>query len=599
MRKESFFIQIIVLGLLLLPAPAWSQRLCIAVKDPQGLPVNAAAIRVEPLATSAVLRGVTGEDGEWCADTGAGVYVVRAFGSGMEGAAASVTVEPRGEQRLSLALRLSTVASQIEVTASRLPESLLDAPLPVRQVDAGAITQIGARQLTDALQEQPEVVTFAGGTMSGGGSTNVQGFASRDVEILVDGEPLTGRVSGYVDLNQFDASMFESVEIKTGASAMTYGQQGMGGAINLITKRAGTGSHASVETGYGSFNTGLLRADGGYAKDGFAIYAAGAAQRSLGYDLESDILGKTQSANRMRNLFSSLYLPQWKRLNTGLTFLWTDQNFWGFEGSTVTGIYDFERPKRRLVFLPRASLLLGSDSLLTVRGRKLYYRSDENLAYRDPLSLRPQSTHNEANGGDVEWSLARSRGFRLSTGLFFNRQSMVGDRINTEGNRAETDVWSQVTTAEIPLVRSLRLMAGYRADHDTNFGGRLSPQAALAWKPFQRLSLSASVTRGMRAPDFNELYILHTHGGGRVRILGDPNLRPQKSWSYSASALTTVGSRTRVEARLFDHDMTDLIQTSLIGREGAASVYLYGNVGQARIRGGSTSYRMRRIANWN
>jgi outer membrane receptor for ferrienterochelin and colicins len=205
----------------------------------------------------------------------------------MEGTADSVTVRiGDGEQTVHLRLKISSIASQVQVTASRLPDSLLESPLPVRQMDMRQLTAVGARQLNDALQEQPEVVTFAGGAHSGGGSANLQGFSSRDVEILIDGQPLTGRVSGYVDLNQFDASILEAIEVKTGASAMTYGLQGMGGAINLVTRRATAGSQGSVETGYGSFNTGLLRVGGGFAKSGFAIYGAGALQRGLGYDLD-------------------------------------------------------------------------------------------------------------------------------------------------------------------------------------------------------------------------------------------------------------------------------------------------------------------------
>ncbi|MGC8884745.1 MAG: TonB-dependent receptor plug domain-containing protein [Bryobacteraceae bacterium] len=533
---------------------------------------------------------MTEADGKWCADLLPGVYVVRAYGRSMEGASDSVTIRAGDEeQTIDLHLRISSFASQVQVTASRLPESLLESPLPVQQMDVRQLKAIGARQLNDALQEQPEVVTFAGGAHSGGGSANLQGFGSRDVEILIDGQPLVGRVSGYVDLNQFDASILEAIEVKTGASAMTYGLQGMGGAINLVTRRATSGSHGSVETGYGSFNTGLMRAEGGFAKGGFAIYGAGALQRSLGYELNQSTLAKTQPANRVRNLFSSLYLPQWKNWNVGLTSLWSDQDFWGVDGSEVTGVYDFRRPKRRLVLLPRASYTLGASSLLSFRGRKLYYRSDEDVAYRSPVSLRAQKTENEAFGADAEWSIARPSGLRLSSSVFFNRLSMIGDRLSTTGNYASTDVWSQLTSAEIPLQRNLRLLAGYRADHNTIFGGRFSPQGALSWRPLAWLSVSGGATRGIRAPDFNEMYIFHTHAGGRVRIYGEPTLRPQQSWSYHASSLINLGDRTRLEARLFHHNMEDLIQTRFLGVQGAASVYRYANIGRARIRGASSS----------
>ncbi|MGB9609359.1 MAG: TonB-dependent receptor [Bryobacteraceae bacterium] len=567
-----------------------SRRTCVQVYDPQGLPVESITVSLEPLAVAPTRRGMTEADGKWCADLLPGVYVVRAYGRSMEGASDSVTIRAGDEeQTIDLHLRISSFASQVQVTASRLPESLLESPLPVQQMDVRQLKAIGARQLNDALQEQPEVVTFAGGAHSGGGSANLQGFGSRDVEILIDGQPLVGRVSGYVDLNQFDASILEAIEVKTGASAMTYGLQGMGGAINLVTRRATSGSHGSVETGYGSFNTGLMRAEGGFAKGGFAIYGAGALQRSLGYELNQSTLAKTQPANRVRNLFSSLYLPQWKNWNVGLTSLWSDQDFWGVDGSEVTGVYDFRRPKRRLVLLPRASYTLGASSLLSFRGRKLYYRSDEDVAYRSPVSLRAQKTENEAFGADAEWSIARPSGLRLSSSVFFNRLSMIGDRLSTTGNYASTDVWSQLTSAEIPLQRNLRLLAGYRADHNTIFGGRFSPQGALSWRPLAWLSVSGGATRGIRAPDFNEMYIFHTHAGGRVRIYGEPTLRPQQSWSYHASSLINLGDRTRLEARLFHHNMEDLIQTRFLGVQGAASVYRYANIGRARIRGASSS----------
>ncbi len=566
------------------------RRTCAAVQDPQGLPAGSVMVSLEPLAAAAVQRGMTEPGGRWCVDAMPGNYVVRAIGSGMEGASGSITITPgEGEQTVPLSLRISSVASQVQVTASRLPESLLDSPLPVRQMDSQQLKAIGARQLNDALQEQPEVVTFAGGEHSGGGSANIQGFGSRDVEILLDGQPLTGRVNGYVDLNQFDASMLESIEVKTGASAMTYGLQGMGGAINLVTRRASAGSHGSVETGYGSFNTGLLRADGGYSKGGFAIYGAGAVQRGLGYDLDRGTLAKTQPANRVRNLFSSLYLPQWRNWNVGMTTLWSDQDFWGADGSDLTGVYDFQRPKRRIALLPRASYTLGGSSLLTFRGRRMYYRSDEDVAYRSPVSLRAQKTENDASGADAEWSMARSSGLRLSSSVFFNRLGMTGDRLSTAGNFATTDVWSQLTTTELPLRRSLRLMAGYRADHDTIFGSRFSPQAALSWRMLDWLSVSGGATRGIRAPDFNEMYLFHTHAGGRIRIYGEPGLRPQESWSYHASSLLALGARTRLEARLFHHDMSDMILTRFMGVQGGASIYRYGNIGRARIRGASTA----------
>jgi outer membrane receptor for ferrienterochelin and colicins len=449
--------------------------------------------------------------------------------------------------------------------------------------------RLGTRQLNDALQEQPEVVTFAGGSHAHGGSTNLQGSTSRNVEILIDGQPLSGRVSGYIDLNQIDSAMVESIEIKTGASAMTYGLQGQGGAINLITRRASSGASGSVEMGYGYFNTGLLRAEGGFSAGGWAAFAAASEQRSLGYDLDASTAVPTQSSNRVRNLFGSLYAPQWKNVNSGLTALWLDQTYWGFDVSATNTIYDFNRPKKRVVLLPRATIALDGENLLSARARHLFYRSEENLVYRSPFSASGPATTQEANGGEVEWSYARRSGLRAIAGLFFNRQDIKGSNLGTPDGNAARDSWSQLVSVEYPFLQRLKVQGGYRFDHDSAFGNKLSPQASAALRIGRGLSVSASSTRGFRAPDFSELYLNNTHAGGRVRVLGNTALQPEQSWSNTASALFAPGNRFRIEGRLFENSLEDMILSRLMGREGIASVYRYLNVGSAKIRGGLVS----------
>ena len=164
------------------------------------------------------------------------------------------------------------------------------------------------------------------------------------------------------------------------------GLQGLGGAINLITRRASDGVSASAETGYGSFHTGLLRGDAGFSAGGWSALVAGATHRSLGYDLDATTATKTQKANRTSNLFGSMYAPQWKSVAAGATWLWTEQEYWGFDLSTTNAVYDFDRPKKRMVLAPRATVTLDAAHLLTLRGRHMFYRSGEDIVYRWPFS---------------------------------------------------------------------------------------------------------------------------------------------------------------------------------------------------------------------
>lgn len=566
---------------------AWAQtELCVSVRDPRGLPVASARVRLEPRAAAAVITAETGPDGTTCHSAQPGQYVVRIQHDGFAGAAGTVSLlsgQPRLEREFTLSL--ASTSSQVEVTASRLPDTLLESPAPVTQLDRQRLKYLGARGLNDALQEQPEVVTFAGGSHANGGSTNIQGSTSRNVEILVDGQPLSGRVSGYIDLNQIDSSIVEAVEIKAGASAMTYGLQGQGGAINLITRRASTGTHGAVEAGYGSVNAGLLRAEGGFAAKGWAALVAGAQQRNLGYNLDSASAIPTQAPSEVRNLFGSLYAPTWGRLNAGLTALYMDQSYWGFDNNATLGTYDFERPKKRLVLLPRATLALNGENILGFRARHLYYRSAEDLFYRPSSTFSRTATTQQADGGEMEWTYLHPSGFRSFVGVSFTRQDIIGSRLGTLDGNATRDSWSQLSSVEYTLWRRLKLQGGYRADHDSVFGNKASPQLIAAYRLGSGLSLSGSLTRGFRAPDFSELYLNNTHAGGRVRVLGNPELSPEQSWSSTAGLLFTRSNKFRLEGRLFEHRLHGMILSRLQGREGIASIYRYMNVGDARIRG--------------
>jgi outer membrane receptor for ferrienterochelin and colicins len=569
---------------------AWGEsQFCVTVRDPAGLAVPGARIAIKPLAAAAVLRGVTGEDGRLCQTLAPGGYLVRAEKDQFAGAADSLTVTPdRPSLERELVLSITPVASQMEVTASRLPASLTEAPLPVLQIDRRRGEALGARGLNDALQEQAEVVTFAGGAHAKGGSTNVQGAVSKDVEILIDGEPLVGRVAGYIDLNQLDSSIVEAVEIKSGASAMTYGLQGQGGAINIITRRAGTGASAAVESGYGSFNTALERLEGGFSAGGWAAFAAGSLQRSLGYDTDPVTAVVTQSPGRTRNLFSNLYAPRMGVLSAGITALWMDQTYWGYDSDT-TGVYDFDRPKGRLALLPRATIALNGENLIGLRARHLYYRSAEEIFYRTPGTFTHTASTQQADGAEGEWTLMHPSGFRTFVGASYSHEDIKGTSLGTADGNADRSYWSQIASGEYTFWHRLKVQAGYRADHDSVFGNKLSPQWSAAFRVAPALSVSASLTRGFRAPDFNELYLNNTHAGGRVRVLGNTDVSPEQAWYGSAGVLYAPSRRIRLEGRLFENRLEDMIQATFVAREGIASVYRYLNVGEARIRGAYVS----------
>jgi hypothetical protein len=73
--------------------------------------------------------------------------------------------------------------------------------------------------------------------------------------------------------------------------------------------------------------------------------------------------------------------------------------------------------------------------------------------------------------------------------------------------------------------------------------------------------------------------------GNWTETLGNTNLRQEQSWSATAGTLWIPGDNVRIEGRLFEHRLEDMILSRPIGSEGTASIYRCQNVGTARIRG--------------
>ena len=66
----------------------------------------------------------------------------------------------------------------------------------------------------------------------------LQGIGSERVLILLDGQPLAGRLSGTFDIARIPVAMIERVEVVKGAQSTLYGSEAMGGVINIITRAA-------------------------------------------------------------------------------------------------------------------------------------------------------------------------------------------------------------------------------------------------------------------------------------------------------------------------------------------------------------------------
>lgn len=146
-------------------------------------------------------------------------------------------------------------AGEVVVSAARTETSTLSIPTPITVVTREQIEASGAATVTDILRGQPGV-QVSDLTGDGGNTVvSVRGFAqtaNSNVLILVDGRRLNYADTRSPDLSHVALKDVERIEIVQGSAGTLFGDQAVGGVINIITRRPEE-LRARIEAEYGSY----------------------------------------------------------------------------------------------------------------------------------------------------------------------------------------------------------------------------------------------------------------------------------------------------------------------------------------------------------
>lgn len=147
----------------------------------------------------------------------------------------------------------------IVVTGSRTARSGVNMPTPVRVVGQDLITQTGATQLAQVINDLPGVratvsstTAFVGGTRNGPGNNliNLRGLGATRTLVLVDGlrYPAT-TTTGLFNTDLIPTSLVSRVDIVTGGASAAYGSDAIAGVVNIVLDDKLTGLRGSAQYG--------------------------------------------------------------------------------------------------------------------------------------------------------------------------------------------------------------------------------------------------------------------------------------------------------------------------------------------------------------
>ncbi len=109
--------------------------------------------------------------------------------------------------------------------------------------------------VTEVLSSLPGIQSYRQGGMGSFQTVSIRGIASKGILICIDGIPLNDASGGAADLGTIDLNNVERIEIYKDRVPARFGGQGLGGAINFVTKKATAKTNGRFLASYGSYNT--------------------------------------------------------------------------------------------------------------------------------------------------------------------------------------------------------------------------------------------------------------------------------------------------------------------------------------------------------
>ena len=281
------------------------------VRDSSGsvIPRPTIVVRQEPSGLERVIGG-SGDGTFSIPQLPPGRYVITASAPGF--AVASHAVEaPRGEP-VDVTLIPAPIVEQVTVVSAARQEELRDTlNTRVDVITRGRIEETGGQEtVAEILRELPGVITRRGSETAGAAGEQIQGIDSRQVLVLLDGQPIVGargiKRGGILNLDRQSTARLERVEVVKGAASALYGSDAMGGVISLITREPSAPFDATVALSAGSLGSTGVRVDTGFKREKtFGIFSLERHQQD-GFDLTPDTFDTTGAPYRRYDALAKL-----------------------------------------------------------------------------------------------------------------------------------------------------------------------------------------------------------------------------------------------------------------------------------------------------
>jgi outer membrane receptor protein involved in Fe transport len=542
------------------------------------------------------------------------------------GFATSTTAWHAGDNQLTITLQPATVQQSLDVTSTRtsiLPtgvdnvESQPDAVVVTDQQleDWGPLTTDDKLRLVPGFSllrrsgSQTANPTSQGVSLRGLGASG----ASRAL-VLVDGIPINDPFGGWIYWARVPQSSLSEVQIVPGGVSALYGNDALGGVVNLETRTA-VQTAANIEMSYGNENSPFGSGWGAMRFGQWDLSASGEGFRTNGYiDVPKDVRGTVDTPVNEEYGGGNVKI---ERLigDRGRVFL--NGIFYGEDRQNGTALQINDTTIRQLAFgTDYDSPTAGLFTLRLYGGTQNYHQTFSSVPLnRDSESLTDvQNVPVQQMGLIGQWSkqivsrltmLAgvdgtyvqgvslettyssgkptadlRNGGTQEALGSFVEGIVQISPRWSVTLAGRE-DLWSNYDASSIRI-------PVHGNETDTNYPNRgqnaFDPRVSTSYRLGGRVVLYASGYRSFRAPTLNELY--RSYRVGDTEVLANAFLQAERfSGGEGGLRTTMLNNRVSIHGSVFGGVVTTPVENITLSSTPTLITQMRENLGSTQSLG--------------
>ena len=428
------------------------------------------------------------------------------------------------------------VAQSISVTTTLEPLPLAESDRSVNVISPRDQPLV-SNSVVDLLRQDPSLNLQARAGNGVQADLSIRGTTFEQSLILLNGLRINDPETGHLNLDiPIPLDAITRIDILHGSGSTFYGSDAIGGAVNLLTQPPTPGLTVVASAGGGSFYSIEQHLRASYTNGPVAEQLTCSRDTSDGF-----IPDRNYSSNALAS-------ETWLTLKPGTTDILLAASDRPYGANLFYGPYDsWERTKGWFASIQQQ---LGQQTAASFGYRR---HSDLFVLFAD----QPAIYENNHITTSYEGALRRADTLGINITLSYGLEA-DGDTIhsNSLGEHARNQGAGYANLSFRALGR-FSLSIGAREEILSSNGSVFSPSVAAAYTLTHTVRLRASAGHGFRLPTYVDLYY------SDPTTIGNPNLKPESSWSYEAGLdWTPANGRLTLTATAFRLQQKDAIDYS-------------------------------------